>query len=70
MSAGKRESNPRSIQIFWDDLTSRKMADNMYQRSELDYLIYNDPIGYADLILNGDPETYLKTVTEYRSLDS
>ena len=47
-----------------------EIADNMYQRSELDYLIYNDPVGYADLILNGDPETYLKTVTEYRSLDS
>ena len=25
----------------------------MAQRSELDYLIYNDPLGYADLILNG-----------------
>ena len=47
-----------------------EFADNMYQRSELDYLIYNDPIGYADLILNGDPETYLKTVTEYKPLDS
>ena len=32
----------------------------MAQRSELDYLIYNDPLGYADLILNGDPEKYLK----------
>lgn len=47
-----------------------EVADNMYQRSELDYLIYNDPIGYAELILNGDPETYLKNVTEYKSLDS
>ena len=47
-----------------------EIADNMYQRSELDYLIYNDPIGYADLVLNGDPETYLKTVTEYKPLDS
>ena len=47
-----------------------EVADNMYQRSELDYLIYNDSIGYADLILNGDPETYLKTVTEYKPLDS
>ena len=47
-----------------------EVADNMYQRSELNYLIYNDPIGYADLILNGDPETYLKTVTEYKPLDS
>ena len=43
--------------------------DTMYQRSELDYLIYNDPIAYADLILNGDPAIYLKTVTEYKSLD-
>ena len=46
-----------------------EIADNMYQRSELDYLIYNDPVAYAELILNGDPETYLKTVTEYKSLD-
>ena len=29
-------------------------------RAELDCLIYNDPLGYADLILNGDPEKYLK----------
>lgn len=26
------------------------------QQTELDYLIYNDPLGYADLILNGDPD--------------
>lgn len=46
-----------------------EVADNMYQRSELDWLIYNAPLEYADLILNGDPETYLKTVTEYKLLD-
>ena len=46
-----------------------EIADNMYQRSELDYLIYNDPVAYAELILNGDLETYLKTVTEYKPLD-
>ena len=40
-----------------------EVVDNMYQRSELDWLIYNAPIEYADLILNGDPEKYLKTVT-------
>ena len=34
----------------------------MAQRAELDYLIYNDPLGYADLILNGDSEKYLKNV--------
>ena len=32
----------------------------MAQRSELDYLIYNDPLAYAELILNGEPEEYLK----------
>lgn len=46
-----------------------EIADNMYQRSELDYLIYNDPVAYAEMVLNGDLETYLKTVTEYKPLD-
>ena len=45
-------------------------ADNLYERSELDYLIYNDPLSYAELILNGDPEKYLRTVTEIPQLDS
>ena len=46
-----------------------EIARNMYERSELDYLIYNDPLAYADLILNGDPKVYLKTVTEYKPLE-
>ena len=46
-----------------------EVAKNMYQRSELDYLVYNDPVGYADLILNSDPEEYLKSVTDYSQLD-
>ena len=41
----------------------------MYEQSELDYLIYNAPLEYAEQILNGDPETYLKTATEYKPLD-
>ena len=41
----------------------------MAQRLELDYLIYNDPLGYANLILNGDPEKYLKTVTGSHGLE-
>ena len=32
------------------------------QRSELDYLIYNDPLAYAELILDGEPEEYLRNV--------
>lgn len=46
-----------------------EVTDNVYQRSELDWLIYNDPAAYADLILNGDPEIYLKAVTEYKNID-
>ncbi|MCA5578334.1 DUF6061 family protein [Enterocloster clostridioformis] len=46
-----------------------EISSNMYQRSELDYLVFNDPVAYADLILNGTPEVYLKTVTEDKPLD-
>lgn len=46
-----------------------EVANSMYQRSELDWLIYHDPLAYAELILNGDPELYLKTVTKYTPLD-
>ena len=31
--------------------------------------VENEVAAYADLVLNGDPETYLKTVTEYKPLD-
>ena len=44
-------------------------AEDMYQRSELDWLIYNAPLAYADLVLNGDMEGYLKRVTQCRPLE-
>ena len=46
-----------------------EVVKNMYQQSEFDYLIYNDTAAYADLVLNGDPEAYLKAVTQYKPLD-
>ena len=46
-----------------------EVANGMYQRSELDWLIYNNPLAYAELILNGDPELYLKAVTKKAPLD-
>ena len=46
------------------------VAANMHERAELDYLIYNDPVGYAELILNGDPDMYLRQVTDYHPLDN
>ena len=41
----------------------------MAQQTELDYLIYNDPLAYAELILNGDPEKYLRNVAESHGLE-
>ena len=41
-----------------------EVADTWLDRRELDDLIYNDPVGYADLILNGDVKEYLDTVRQ------
>ena len=56
--------------IFIDSIGVEDALDvTMAQRSELDYLVYNDPLGYADLILNGDPEKYLKNVAGSHELE-
>ena len=46
-----------------------EVANSRFQRSELDWLIYSDPLSYAELILNADPEEYLRTVTNIPQLD-
>ena len=46
-----------------------EVADNMYQRSELDWMIYNKPLEYAQLILGGDLQAYLKGTPEHRLID-
>ncbi len=51
------------------DAVESEVTNNMYERSQLDYLVYNAPLEYANLILNGDPIKYLKTVTEYKPID-
>ncbi len=52
-----------SVELVFDDgsrisidftAVENEVADNRFQRSELDYLIYNDPLAYADLILNSE----------------
>ena len=55
--------------VFSDCIVVEDELDvTMAQRSELGYLIYNDPLGYANLILNGDPKEYLKNVSGSRTL--
>ena len=46
-----------------------EVADNMYQRSELDWLIYNKPLEYAQLVLEGNLEEYVQGAAEHRLID-
>ena len=46
-----------------------EVADNMYQRSELDWLIYNKPLEYVQLVLDGNLERYVKGTPEHRLID-
>ena len=46
-----------------------EVADNMYQRLELDWLIYNRPLEYAQLVLSGDLEQYVQGLPEHRLMD-
>ena len=43
-------------------------ADNMHETSELDYLIYNEPMSYLRLLLSGKTEEYLRNNTYYTPL--
>ena len=47
-----------------------EIARNMYEASELDWLVYNAPADYVNLLLHGDIGEYLKNVTEYHPFDN
>ena len=46
-----------------------EVADNMVQRSNLDWLIYNKPLEYAQLVLGGALEQYVQGMSEHRLMD-
>ena len=46
-----------------------QLARNLYERSALDYLIYNAPLEYLELVLYGEIEDYLRKYTDYSRLD-
>ena len=46
-----------------------EVADNMYQRTELDWLIYNKPLEYVQLVLGEGLEGYVKGTPEHRLID-
>ena len=47
-----------------------EVARNMYEASELDWLIYNAPMDYVNLLLHDNIREYLNNVTQYRPFDS
>ena len=71
MDTGCVELLLRDVRMISIDCTWVEDALNvtMAQQTELDFLIYNDPLNYADLILNGDPEEYLKNAAGSHGLE-
>ena len=56
--------------IAIDTITvENEIADNMYQRSELDWLIYNKPMEDAQQALSSDLEQYVQGIQEHRLID-
>lgn len=46
------------------DEVEKTYADNMYERSEPDYLIWNDPAAYVEQILDNEVEKHLKKLPD------
>ena len=51
-------------------LVEAEVARNMYESSELEWLVYNAPVDYVNLLLHGDVREYLKNVTEYHPFEN
>lgn len=62
-----RCANGRLVSIYTPAVED-EYAENMCQRSELDWLIGHDPVGYAELVLHEDVRRYLGDVTGYEHL--
>ena len=71
MDTGGVELLLRDGRMIYIDCTGVEDALNvtMTQQTELDYLIYNDPLAYAELILNGNPKEYLKNAAGSHGLE-
>lgn len=50
------------------DEVEAEYVRNMYEASALDYLIYNEPLSYVELLLSGRIEEYLRNSTDYTPL--
>ncbi len=66
-SDGKLMSNVMSV---YCPAVENQFAENMYERSELTWLVYNAPVDYVNLLLYGNMREYLDIATNYHSLDT
>ena len=51
-------------------LVEAEVARNMYESSELEWLVYHAPVDYVNLLLHGDVREYLSNITEYHPFDN
>ena len=51
-------------------LVEAEVARNIYESSELEWLVYNAPVDYVNLMLHGDVCEYLRNVTEYHPFEN
>lgn len=51
-------------------LVEAEVARNMCESSELEWLVYNEPAEYVNLLLHGDVREYLKNVTKYHPFEN
>ena len=51
-------------------LVEEEVARNIYESIELEWLVYNAPVDYVNLMLHGDVCEYLRNVTEYHPFEN
>ena len=51
-------------------LVEAEVARNMYESSELEWLVYHAPVNYLNLLLHGDVREYLRNTTDYHPLEN
>ena len=51
-------------------LVEAEVVRNMYESSELEWLVYNASVDYVNLLLHGDVREYLRNTTDYHPLDN
>ncbi len=56
------------VQIYCPTVEDQ-FAKNMYERSELTWLVYNAPVDYVNLLLHGNMREYLDNATDYTVID-